>query len=305
MNKPPPHLPPNFFNGRIAGKEMTETEMQDLIFDDAEKTIMKKWQAFRTQWKTKICCVNLNNNSFEFNMNFWQMRWPDNMSSLHVGSNALQKSGWAKLFFSLAKLVAPKNLSETDDCCNALFSEGKELNGPLKMSAPSAAKETPFALVSEHWPLRFLEVRSPDIVFRDAVGAGASDAAVRALAVITNDSTTSLQFANSFPKSFVSEEENVDFDHSVEIMTQFVEWVAIGLFKNSTRDLIRCFISKNVFDRSRVLNQHMFFILLRDILWQMSVLRAIALNFTYFTLLCSESGILELHAKGGIPSFCD
>jgi hypothetical protein len=259
------------FDGRIAGKEMTETEMQDHIIEDDEKTIMKKWRAFRTLWKREIRCVNLNKNQFEFNMNFWRMCWPDKMTSLHVASNGLQKSGWAKLFFSLAKLVAPKTETDDDDCCGSLLSEGKELNAPMQNSAPSAAIAAPVAQdkTFEHWPLRFLEISSPDIVFRDAAHAGTSEDAVRVLAAIADKDATRLRFANSFPKSFVSEEGNVEYDHTVEIMTQFVEWVAKGLFKNSTRDLIRCFILKNVFDRSRVLNQHMFFICLRDILWQM------------------------------------
>ena len=245
--------------------------MQDHIIEDDEKTIMKKWRAFRTLWKREIRCVNLNKNQFEFNMNFWRMCWPDKMTSLHVASNGLQKSGWAKLFFSLAKLVAPKTETDDDDCCGSLLSEGKELNAPMQNSAPSAAIVAPVAQdkTFEHWPLRFLEISSPDIVFRDAAHSGTSEDAVRVLAAITDKDATRLRFANSFPKSFVSEEGNVEYDHTVEIMTQFVEWVAKGLFKNSTRDLIRCFISKNVFDRSRVLNQHMFFICLRDILWQM------------------------------------
>lgn len=232
--------------------------MQDHIVDDANKTIMEKWRAFRTLWKTQIRCVNLNKNRFEFNMNFWQMCWPDNMTSLHVASNCLQRSGWAKLFFSLAKLVAPLK-TETDDCCGSSSSESPPATCCC-FSPPTAGKELN-AVVTHHktfeqWPLRFLEVSGPDIVFRDCAHPG-----------ISKDDTR-VRFDNSFPKSFVSDEGNAEYEHAVEIMTQFVQWLDKALFKDP-RNLIRCLISKNVFERSRVLNQHMFFICLRDILWQM------------------------------------
>ncbi len=279
--------------------------MQDHILDDANKTIMEKWRAFRTLWKTQIRCVNLNKNRFEFNMNFWQMCWPDNMTSLHVASNCLQRSGWAKLFFSLAKLVAPPK-TETDDCCGSSSSESPPATCCC-FSPPTADKELNAVAAHynkfEQWPLRFLEVSGPDIVFRDGAHSGISDAAAKVLDKMADKNDTRVRFDNSFPKSFVCDEGNAEYEHAVEIMTQFVQWLDKDLFKNSPRNLIRCFISKNVFDRSRVLNQHMFFICLRDILWQMYFLPDIALNAMYFTFLCSENGIQELHAKGFIP-FC-
>ena len=179
-------------------------------------------------------------------MNFWQLRWPVKMTCLHLASNNLRMSGWAKLFFSLAKLVAPPPKNKL---------RSKELNGTAKTA----------------WPIRFLEIQSPEAVFCDThhndVKVEQSGAEVH---MELNPSPNDLP-AYSFPKDNVLSSNDPQFEQAVGIITQFITLpsVAQDLFKNDIRDLVRCFISSEVFDRMRILNQHMFFMCLRDILWQM------------------------------------
>ena len=215
------------------------------VLEDLHSRTKRRWGLFQEQWENKICCVNLNSNHLEFNMNFWQLRWPVKMTCLHLASNPLRMSGWAKLFFSLAKLVAPPPKNE----------RSKELNDTPKPA----------------WPIRFLEIQSPEAVFcdtrRNGVKVEQSGAEVH---MELNPSPNDLP-AYSFPEYNVQSSKDDHYEQAVGIITQFITLpsVAQDLFKNDIRDLVRCFISSQVFDRMRILNQHMFFICLRDILWQM------------------------------------
>jgi hypothetical protein len=176
-------------------------------------------------------------------MNFWRMCWPPRMTSLHLANNDLEKSGWSKVFFSLTKLFAPPKKEE------------KELN-----SAPP----------STSWPLRFLEIQSPDAVFCDTAEVKSSPNASKA---DPSSAELSLQVhhAHSFPNEDVISSDDPRFEQAVGIITQFISLpsVAQDLFKNDVKDLVRCFLMSEIFDRMRILNQHMFFMCLRDILWQM------------------------------------
>ena len=177
------------------------------------------------------------------------------MTSLHLANNDLEKSGWSKVFFSLTKLFAPKKEEEEEIELNAPKKEEKELNG----ASPSTS-----------WPLRFLEIQSPDAVFCDTPDVKSSPNASKA---DPSRAELSLQVhhAHSFPNEDVHSTDDPRFEQAVSIITQFISLpsVAQDLFKNDIKDLVRCFLTSEVFDRMRILNQHMFFMCLRDILWQM------------------------------------
>jgi hypothetical protein len=138
------------------------------------------------------------------------------------------------------------------------------------------------------WQLRFLEI-STDIVFYDgedkyfemeqqntcctAIWHSLSSCCGLCGGNKADESST-----KSFPGKHwavtrednpIYEESGNDYTQAVEIMTEFVGFVAGDLFKNSVRDLVKCFLSSQVFDQKRVLNQHMFYTCIRDILWQM------------------------------------
>lgn len=186
----------------------------------------------RTRWRQDVRCVNMNGNSFEFNLNFWSIRWPIHMTSLHLGDNRIESSGWAKVFFSLAKwiFVSEKKLKRDEN--------------------------------RKHWPLRFFELSSKD----DCVYSDNTDQA----SSTTGDTSVKLQ---SFPRKFILPKEaqssNPEHEAVVNFLNSFVKLVAGHRFKNSVKDDVACFLSNEVFERSRVLNQYTFFICIRDLLWQM------------------------------------
>ena len=196
--------------------------------DPNDQETVEMWKKFKIQWEEHICCVNLNGNNLEFNMNFWRMHWPLKMSSLHLNGNPIQMSGWAKVFFSLTKWIKMEKTPPSDDDDDDDDDDGK--------------KRT--------WKLRFLEI-STDLVFCD--------------------STQNQNFRFPVADDFVVEESGLDYERAVEIMFQIVQFAAIdrNLFKTSVKDLVRCFLSNQVFEQSRVLDQHMFFTCIRDIFWQM------------------------------------
>jgi len=152
------------------------------------------------------------------------------MTSLHLANNDLEKSGWAKVFFSLTKLVAPKKEKKEKK-------EEKELNAPKKEE-----KELNGASPSTSWPLRFLEIQSPDALFCDTAEVKSSPNASKA---DPSRAELSLQVhhALSFPNEDVHSKDDPRFEQAVAIITQFISLpsVAQDLFKNDIKDLVRCF----------------------------------------------------------------
>ena len=214
-------------------------------YDLYDKGTVEMWRDFKIDWEEHICCVNLNGNNLEFNMNFWQIRWPPNMSSLHLNWNPIQMSGWARVFFSLAKWIKMEMTRKTKT--------GQIENTPHKPKTKTGTDDDD----DDHddhgdpWQLRFLEI-STELVFGD---------------IKTPDSDF------HFPKQddFVVEESGPDYERAVEIMFQIVQIVTNDrdLFKTSVKDLVRCFLKNQVFEQRRVLDQRMFFTCIRDIFWKM------------------------------------
>lgn len=188
-------------------------------------------------------CVNMNGNAFEFNLNFWSIRWPIHMTCLHLDNNRIEISGWAKVFFSLAKwiFVSDKRLKQERDANKADSFHRNKI-----------------------WPLRFFELSKHHCVYSDTIAQIYST---------SEDTAVKLQ---SFPRNYIlsrdaasnspEHESAVVFLNSSE---NLVKLVAGNRFKISVKDDVTCFLSNEVFERSRVLNQYTFFICIRDLLWQM------------------------------------
>lgn len=108
----------------------------EYAFDTDTQDTQRKLIDIRTRWRDEVGCVNLNGNSLEFNLNFWSIKWPIHMTSLHLDGNRIKISGWAKVFFSLAKWISSTTTKKVRD---------------------------------EHWPLRFFEISERACVFSDSL----------------------------------------------------------------------------------------------------------------------------------------
>jgi hypothetical protein len=202
------------------------TPPEDDLYD---KGTVEMWRDFKIDWEEHICCVNLNGNNLEFNMNFWQIRWPNKMSSLHLNWNPIQINGWSKVFFSVAKWI--KKL---------------EMTRKTKTGADGHDVDVKF---HQKWPLRFLEV-STELVFCDKTPN--SDFHFPVQDFVKKES--GLDYEHAVEIMF----------QIVEFVANDRE-----LLKTSVKDLVRCFLKNEVFDQNRVLDQRMFFTCIRDIFWKM------------------------------------
>jgi hypothetical protein len=219
---------PDFNNCSIVDYDETE-EGHQILYDTDTETKLK---AIRLRCRQHVRCVNMNGNAFEFNVNFWSIRWPIHMTCLHLDDNRIEGSGWAKVFFSLAKWICVSD---------------KKLKRDVK---------------KEGWPLRFFELSSKDgCVYSDSTDNVSST---------KDDTTVKLQsFPRKFIHPKDAQPTNPDHEAVVNFLNSFVKLVAGHRFKNSVKDDVACFLSNEVFERSLVLNQYSFFMCIRDLLWQM------------------------------------